>query len=539
MIGTAAERETLRQQAKQRIAEQAAAPVVAEKAKLDAKALEARRQRARSDDGFAWFCQTYMHQAFPVPFADYQLALTRLVSQRTLARRDEQLFKSLIGEADHAYINGESDCYEGILDIEPRDHGKTTRNTQALPLWLALNFPGSFIVVCAASKESAIGMVDAIKTTLQEDEQILADYGRQQKKGSTWSKTKLQLANGSAIVAVGAGQALRGIKNKFQRPTHIICDDLLKDDEVESATVRKKLYTWFKRVILNLGQGALTIVANTIMHPEDLPSRLLGEIKDGRLTNWIGLRFGAITPAGDALWPDRWPLAMLETKRRQLGALWYTEWMNQPISDEERIFNEAWFEYFQPRDVALRDCTIGMAVDPATGKTTGDYSAIAVVAKHRPTGLYYVLYCRGFKESDLALARRICEVYRLFRPDFIDFETVQFQAIYKREVAREGSRQGLRLPLRPFNGGNKHVRIKSLGPMFENGLILLQEDQTLLKEHLINYPRGHDDCPDALEMCISGLESTFTAGVVIGKRQVVSAAQRLAGIAQRLGGRFR
>jgi predicted phage terminase large subunit-like protein len=178
-------------------------------------------------------------------------------------------------------------------------------------------------------------------------------------------------------------------------------------------------------------------------------------------------------------------------------------------------------------------------VDPATGKTTGDYSAIAVVAKHRPTGLYYVLYCRGFKESDLALARRICEVYRLFRPDFIDFETVQFQAIYKREVAREGSRQGLRLPLRPFKGGNKHVRIKSLGPMFENGLILLQEDQTLLKEHLINYPRGHDDCPDALEMCISGLESTFTAGVVIGKRQVVSAAQRLAGIAQRLGGRFR
>lgn len=48
----------------------------------------------------------------------------------------------------------------------------------------------------------------------------------------------------------------------------------------------------FKRVILNLGQGALTIVANTIMHPEDLPSRLLGEIKEGRLTNWIGLRWG-------------------------------------------------------------------------------------------------------------------------------------------------------------------------------------------------------------------------------------------------------
>lgn len=539
MIASASERETLRQQAQARIAELEAAPAVAEQQVLDANALEDRRRRARGDDGFAWFCQTYMSAAFPVPFADYQLALTRLVSQRTLARADERLFKSLITEADHDYINGDSDRYEGILDIEPRDHGKTTRNTQALPLWLALNFPGSFIVVCAASEPSAIGMVDAIKTTLQEDDQLIADYGQQKKRGLSWAQAKLQLANGSAIVAVGAGQSLRGIKNKFQRPTHIICDDLLKDDEVESAPLRKKLYTWFKRVILNLGKGALTIVANTIMHPEDLPSRLLKEIKEGVMVNWIGLRFSAITPAGESLWPDRWPLHELEIKRLQLGALWFTEWMNQPISDEERIFNEAWFENFKPRDISLRDCTVGMAVDPATGKTTGDYSAIAVVAKHRPTGLYYVLYCRGFKESDLALAKRICDVYRLFKPDYIDFETVQFQAIYKREVAREGSRQGLRLPLRPFKGGNKHVRIKSLGPLFENGLILLQEDQTLLKEQLVNYPRGHDDCPDALEMCISGLEHKFAGGAVIAKRQVVSAAQRLAGLAKRLGGRMR
>jgi len=511
-----------------------------EQARLESERLE-RRHKAKAE--FASFCDTYMKDAFPIPFADYQLALTRLVQHRTLAREDEQLFKSLIYDDDHGFIvPPESGQFDGILDLEPRDHGKTTRNTQAMPLWLALNTPGTFVVICAASKESAEDMLDAIKAKLEDDDLIIDDYGLQKVAGNTWSKRKIQLANGSSIAAVGRGQRLRGIKNKFQRPTHIICDDLLDDQEVESATQRRKAYHWFKRVILNLGQGALTIIANTVMHPADLPSTLLKEIKAGTLPNWLGLRFKAITPSGESLFPGRWPLELLYLKQRTLGALWFIEWMNDPIADEDQLFKEAMFGFFEARSLDLRDCDLGMGVDPATGVDDGDYSFIAVVAKHRPTGVYYVLYADGWRESDLDFAHRIIDVFGMFKGiGFIRFETVQFQAIYKREVMREASKRGVRLPMVDFKGSNKFLRIKSLAPYIQNGLLLLQKHQTLLLEHFMQFPRGHDDGPDALEMALGGFESaSFVGGASVYRRRAYSVAQKMAQVAgKRFGTRLR
>lgn len=527
-------RENLRLSLEARERENAArVEVDAEDARRDAERAE-RMSRAKTE--LAYFCREYMPAAFPTPFAEYQLALARTVSARTLTRADERLFKSLIPEKDHAYIAGEQSCYEGILDIEPRDHGKTTRSTQAMPLWLALNYPGSFIVICAASQDSAYDMMDAVKKNLEEDERIIEDYGQQRVRGNTWAKRKIQLANGSAIAAVGAGQSLRGIKNKYQRPTHIICDDLLKDEDVESPTMRKKLYKWFKRVILNLGKGALTIVANTIMHPEDLPSLLLKEIAEGKLEDWIGLRFGAITPNGQSLWPERWPLPELEKKRRQLGFLWFTEWMNEPVAEDEKAFREEDISYWQPRDFSLADCEIAMGVDPATGTKKGDYSAIAVTAKHRATGIVRSLFCKGWRESDLKFAGRICDVFRMFRPTKVLFESVSFQAIYRREVMREASRQGLRIPMEPFKGGNKEIRIRSLSPLVENGVVQLAESgQELLIEQLLNFPRGHDDCPDSLEMCVSAHESRFIGGAPVKTPPVSNAVRQLSRFVKRFG----
>ncbi|MBY7810646.1 phage terminase large subunit [Vibrio fluvialis] len=510
-----------------RIAKQSQAQEARALARQEKEEKARKKRRAKSKHDFAYFCQTYMPDAFTLAFSEYQLALTRLAANRNLNRQDEALFKELIDPRDHGFIKQPiSGEYEGILDIEPRDHGKTTRNTQAMPLWLALNHPGSFIVICGASADSAKEMMDAIKDDLEDNELILDDYGEQ--RGNTWTKRKIKLANGSSIVAVGRGQRLRGIKNKYQRPTHIICDDLLDDKEVESPTLRRQAERWFKRVIMNLGKGALTIIANTIMHPDDLPSRLLNQIEDGRLPNWLGLRFSAITPSGRPLFPSRWSLQDLENKRIASGSAWWTEWMNRPIADEDADFKEDWFVYFKPYELDLRDCTIGMAVDPATGLKKGDWSFIAVVARHKITMVDHVLFAKGWKESDLQFAQRIVDVYLQHRPSFVMFETVAFQKIYKKEVMRYAKNKGVRLPVREFKGGNKQVRIKSLSSQVENGLIQFLETQTLLRQMFLEFPRGHDDGPDAVEMAISGFESGFVGGAVPQTpRPIRTAAQAL------------
>ncbi len=498
------------------------------------RARKKRRSKAKND--FEYFCQTYLSEIFYNGFSDYQRAFARLVSTRRLQEKDEALFKGMLDTRDICYLKPAVDeRYDGILDIEPRDHGKTTRNTQALPLWIALNDPNAFVVICGASKTAANEMMDGIKDMLETDEQLIEDYGVQKVTGNTWSMRKIQLANGAAIASVGRGQRLRGIKDKFKRPTHVICDDLIEDKEVENPLLRKQAEKWFKSVVLNLGKGALTIVTNTIMHPDDLPSRLLNQIKEDSLPNWVGLRFSAILPNGRPLFPERWSLRDLEKKRETLGRVWWTEYMNRPIADDEAAFQEAWFQYFMLHELDLRDCDIAMAVDPATGSKNGDYSAIAVVARSRITQIDYVLFADGWRESDLKFARRIVDVYKMFRPTVIHFEEVAFQKIYKKEVIRYSKQQGERLPITGFKGGNKEMRIKSLSSMVENGFLVFLKGQRKAIDQFLSFPRDHDDIPDAIEMCISGFDATASASGVTVKAVTQAVQNTTARAFARLG----
>ncbi|MGL4830046.1 MAG: hypothetical protein ACRCXG_15895, partial [Vibrio sp.] len=54
------------------------------------------------------------------------------------------------------------------------------------------------------------------------------------------------------------------------------------------------------------------------------------------------------------------------------------------------------------------------------------------------------------------------------------------------------------------------------------------ETQTLLRQMFLEFPRGHDDGPDAVEMAISGFESGFVGGAVPQTpRPIRTAAQAL------------
>jgi len=464
---------------------------------------EARIRRATAD--FAFFCQYYLKEAFPIPFAAYQKIIIDIINKQAITKAHLRSLKKFIKKDRHIYLRA-SQRLEGILDIEPRDHGKTTRMSQALPLWLALTRASVFPVVVGASREAATNFIDSIKLELENNDRILEDFG--DLKGHTWKKNKITLKNGNAIAAVGASEAIRGIKDKYRRPTHIICDDLLKDKDVESRSLRETLYRWFKRVIMNLGKGALIIVVNTIMHPDDLPSRLLEEIKDGKLKNWVGFRFSATTPEGKPLWPQRWSLADLAKKKRELGASIYaTEWDNEPIAEEEKKFKKEWFRYFELGDVNLLSLRKAMAIDPATGKETGDYSAIVTVG-FDGSGMLYVLDAEGAKISDLKLINRIIDKYRLWQPEKILFEIQTFQEIYKNQLLREALKQGVVLPVTGIkHTSDKKFRISKLSPLIEAGTILFRKEQTLLLTQLENFPKDHDDLPDALEMAVSALIS--------------------------------
>jgi predicted phage terminase large subunit-like protein len=506
----------------------------------EAERLE-RVARARAD--FFWFCTYYMGEAFPSPFAPYQRLLLDVVATRRFSAAAKAEMSALIKPEYREYF----DAYpadrriDGLLDIEPRDHGKTTRMSQALPLWLVMTQPDVFPVICAANRDAAQDLLKSIKGEIEENERLVADFGEQRSK--QWAARKIVLGNGNALAAAGAGQSLRGIKSKYRRPTHVIVDDLLRDDEAESEPVRKARHAWLKRVVLNLGKGALTVVVNTILHPQDPPSRLLAEIKAGTLLGWVGLRFSCYVrddeAAGVPLWPGRWSAQDLRDKRTVLGANFFaTEWRNETLSDEDRVFRREWFAFYLPRSVDFRELRKCTGVDPSTGAKDGDWGVIVTVGKDKRSGLLYVLDVYMGHDSELQFAHELIEHWVRWRAQKVRFEDVAFQALYKRLIAREASRRGYRLPITGFKGGNKHLRISSMSPLVENGVLLFRDpEHEQIISQMCEYPRGHDDGPDALEIAVSGLESTHVGGVPIARQFAPSISQRLSRITG--GGQFR
>ncbi len=494
--------------------------------------IEARKQRAREDFGFffSYYLAPYLED-FVEP-APYQLALMRLVASRQLSKRDVELFKSILPPQRRELLQP-AEHLRGLLDIEPRDHGKTTRMTQALPLWLILTQDKTFPVLIHSSENIARDVLSAIKLELETNERINEDFG--DLKGRVWSSRKIVLKNGNALASLGAGQSLRGIKDRYRRPTHVICDDLLKDDEVESPSRRESLYRWFKRAVLNLGKDALIVVTNTIMHPDDLPSRLKNEIKDGRLKGWECLWLKAYDAMGRPIWPERWPVEALQRKREEIGEeAWATEFENEPMPESAKKFRKEWFVFYDITSIDPSKMLVVCAVDPATGTALGDYTAVVTLGVPRERRFpIFVLDAWGERCSEYELLKKLMDIYFLYpHVRTIGFEEQNFQKIYKNLCVREAwETYGVKLPVRGIKQtGSKALRISSLSPLVEAGVIRFRDTQTMLLDQLESFPKGHDDLPDALEMAVSLLPTEARVPKAIPlqsfKRQVANLLRR-------------
>ena len=466
---------------------------------------QSRIEKAKND--FWFFCSYYLPHYFSSEPAEYHKILVEIINTEKIDSYQVNQLKKYIKPKYHNLLKPIHKL-EGLVDVEPREHAKSTRMSLAYPLWRVLVGKSKFILLMSASQEMANLFLENIKAELEENEKLINDFGEQQ--GDKWKSDFITLKNGSAIASKGAGASMRGIRYRQHRPDLVIADDIMKDDLANSPAQREKLYRWFKRVVMALGKNAFVVVVNTIFHSDDLPSRLLKEIEEEKLKNWLGLRFSAILEDGTPLWKEMWSIEDLEKKKRALGSVHFsTEYLNEPLSEEDMIFKPNWIQYYSPIEITGKKLDKVMAVDPATGKQTGDYSAIVVVGKDKETGIYYVLDAFADKISDLKLIEKIIEKYQIYQPSKIVFETIAFQEIYKNQVMREASKRGIHLPIKPVKSSvQKEVRIQKLSPLIENGLIKLKENQKMLIDQLLEFPKGsHDDLPDALAFAISEFEN--------------------------------
>jgi len=246
----------------------------------------------------------------------------------------------------------------------------------------------------------------------------------------------------------------------------------------------------------------------------------------------------AFSPSGQPIWPQRWSAEALYEKRQSIGEeAWATEWDNNPLPEASKKFRREWFVYYEVAELDLSELNVVCAVDPATGAEAGDYTAVVVIGAPKRGQPIFVLEAWAKRCSDMELVKKLVDVHRTFRPKVILFEEQNFQKIYKNLCIREAYQQHkVRLPVQGVRQSTKKaLRIASLSPLVEAGIIRFRKHQKLLLEQLEYFPKEHDDLPDALEMAVSALEAgkkepiACTRTLRSKSKEIVSALRRFYG----------
>ena len=479
-----------------------------------------RKKQAENDFGF--FCKTYLPHYFTSPFAEYQNILTDIESEGKLSKVNCERLKPLIKTEYHKFFKPVSKL-KGIVDVEPREHGKTVRQSFAKVLWRVLFKKNKFVLLIGSSKEAADENLLNIRTEIEENDLILFDFG--ELKGQVWSNSKIELSNGTCIMAKGAGSSMRGVRFREHRPDLIVLDDILKDDAAESPTQRDKIDRWFRRVVIPLGRNAFFVFVNTIFHSDDIVCRLLKAIEKESFSDWIGLQFSCYKPDGSPLWPEVWTPEALADRKKKMGSVAFSiEMESTIISDADRIIQLNWIIHYKPGDNSPIKRVV-QYVDPATG--AHDLCAVVTLGADKQ-GIIWELDSWGEACSETRLVETLIVKDKRFHPEAIGWEDIAFQKIYKNYILKLSMEKGIYLPIHPIRPeGSKPSRIRRLSILIENGIIRFREKGAEeLIDQLYMFPKhAFDDLPDALEGAVNLLESFSGSAPMafkIGRRSILS-----------------
>lgn len=451
-----------------------------------------------------------------------------------------------------------------IAIAAPRGHAKTTLVSLAYVLWSALYKKEALILMLSATSEQAQQLLRDIRSELTENTLLRQDFPEvcgplvsARGHGVVIRQNRIELPNGVCIRVLGAGQGIRGMKHRDQRPTLIVADDLEDLEQVESEEQRDKLWRWFAGTVLKAGQpNTNTVVIGTVLHHESLLGRLTDEKHASG--GWRSRRYRAVESFSEAialwdrwraircgdelhdgcwgdeaadaffaanedemvrgarvLWPERESYLDLMKMRLDEGqASFQAEKQNEPLDPATCLFAQTQFRYWdqdsgvdgavQP-DMDAVHYALGsgahfvMACDPSLGQRhgQGDYGAVIVLIRDDRRGSDDGLYVADAfieRRTPNELIEYMVELGRKYPIHETVIESNQFQAMMADELKQRLEAAGTYCDFYTVNQrGNKRARILGLEPKISTGRIRLCSRHDRLLSQLREFPLAKHD----------------------------------------------
>ena len=387
-----------------------------------------------------------------------------------------------------------------IVNMPPR-HTKSEFASYLLPSWMVGRNPKLKIIQATHTGELAIrfgrkskNLIDSaeyhkiFKTRLQEDS----------KAAGRW-----ETAQGGEYFAAGVGGAITG-----RGADLLIIDDPHSEQDAMSETAMENAYEWYTSgPRQRLQPGASIVLVMTRWSTKDLTGILLKQQGDVKADEWELVEFPAILPNKKPVWPEYWKIDELEKVQATLPvAKWNAQWMQKPTSEEGALIKREWWRKWDKDWVPALKHVIQSYDTAYLKKETADFSAITTWGIFTPNddsgdNLILLDSIKGRWEFP-ELRRRALANYKYWDPDTVLIEAKAAGLPLTYELRQ------MDIPVvnfTPSKGNDKHVRVNSVAPLFESGMVWAptQKFAEEVIEECAAFPHGdHDDLVDSMTQAV-------------------------------------
>lgn len=398
-----------------------------------------------------------------------------------------------------------------MLLVPPR-HGKSELASIRMPAWYLGRQPHKQFLSVSATDALASDFGRSVRNTINSAE-YRAIFDTTLAEDSQ-AKGKWHTSDGGIYYALGIGGSVLGRGGDVV----LIDDPFGSMQEAQSELERKNVWDWYTGTAYNrLMPGGAIVVINHRMHEDDLCGRLLAQQAAGG-DKWEVVELPAINEAGEALWPDAYPIEALERIRRNSQArFWSALYQQRPAPDEGDYWKKDWLKPCKLADLPpLAHCRSYGASDYAVTSDGGDFTCHGVMSIDYEDRMYLRDVWRKQASSDEWI-EAFCDMVIANKPLGWAEEQGQIRAgvgpfLDRRQRERKAYVAREQFPTR----GDKAVRGQSMrGRVASHGLYVPIDAPwyPALVSELLSFPAGkHDDQHDMLGL-IGQLLDKMTTGV--------------------------
>ncbi len=419
-----------------------------------------------------------------------------------------------------------------LINEWAREHAKSVFANIFIPMYLHARSELTGMVVVSANFDKAAVLLSDIQAEFAGNETWKHDYGDMAKFGD-WSEGRFSTSDGIGFWAFGRGQSPRGIRKAAKRPNYASIDDiddkvLVRNDKRVRDTVDWILEDLYGALSI---KGARLVVSGNRIHKNSVLAHLVGDVEpdDPKRAGITHIKVFAIEnprthkkadpPHGTPAWKERYTLSQLVSKMQKMGYRASRREYFHEHHEEGFVFRHEWIKWIKPLPDNKYD-QILIYCDPSfkSGKEN-DYKAIITLGKK---GKYIDILKAWVRQATIkSMVQAHYDLYDRFGNSARYYiEANMLQDLLLDDFDEEADTQGFYMPIRADKRSkpDKYVRIENLQPLFERGIIRLNQNerkdpdmQTFIQQ-LLGFPFAHDDAPDALEGGVFLLQKTGRTG---------------------------